>query len=191
MFTSIENNTTQIMQMMYKMQFNRNALFKDEFAALIMSLIICYLVVEFMSDVICTNICAKIDAKYKNEHKGLVDDLNKRDDEIQALLIEICNLHEELKMLKENKEAPSKAPSKETTIKEAPSKALSKAPSKAPIIEEAETDNPYYQCDKCFNKYDSQDMEDCCIIGNMLQHYCKECYETIDDDVSNDKSNDD
>ena len=175
MFTSIENNTTQMMQMMYKMQFNRNALFKDEFAALIMSLIICYLVVEFMSDVICAKISEKIDTKYKNEHKGLVDDLNKRDDEIQALLIEICNLQDEVKMLKENKEAPSKAPSK------------------APIIEEAETDNPYYQCDKCFNKYDSEDMADCCIIiiGNMLQHYCKECYETIDHDVSNDKSNDD
>jgi hypothetical protein len=175
MFTSIENNTTQMMQMMYKMQFNRNALFKDEFAALIMSLIICYLVVEFMSDVICTNISAKIDTKYKNEHKGLVDDLNKRDDEVQALLIEICNLQDEVKMLKEIKESPSKASSK------------------AIIIEEAETDNPYYQCDKCFNKYDSEDMADCCIIiiGNMLQHYCKECYETIDHDESNNDSNDD
>jgi len=176
MFTSIENNTTQMMQMMYKMQFNRNALFKDEFAALIMSLIICYLVVEFMSDVICTNISAKIDTKYKNEHKGLIDDLNKRDDEIQALLIEICNLHEELKMLKENKADTSKADT---------SKAIT---NQKPINQEAETDNPYYQCDKCFNKYDSEDMADCCIIiiGNMLQHYCKECYETIDNDVSND-----
>jgi hypothetical protein len=179
MFTSIENNTTQMMQMMYKMQFNRNALFKDEFAALIMSLIICYLVVEFMSDVICAKISEKIDTKYKNEHKGLVDDLNKRDDEIQALLIEICNLQDEVKMLKEIKEATIK----EATIKE--------ATSKAPIIEETETDNPYYQCDKCFNKYDIEDMADCCIIGNMLQHYCKECYKTIDDDVSNNESNDD
>jgi hypothetical protein len=184
MFTSIENNTTQMMQMMYKMQFNRNALFKDEFAALIMSLIICYLVVEFMSDVICTNISAKIDTKYKNEHKGLIDDLNKRDDEIQALLIEICNLHEEVKMLKETKAATSKAAtSKEATSKEATSKEATN--------QEAESGNPCYQCDKCFNKYDSQDMEDLCIIGNMLQHYCKECYETIDDDVSNNESNDD
>jgi len=169
MFTSIENNTTQMMQMMQKMQFNRNALFKEELATLIMSLIICYLVVEFMSDIICTNISAKIDAKYKNEHKGLVDDLNKRDDEIQALLIEICNLHEELKMLKESKAATSKA-----------------ATTQDPTNQEAETDNPYYQCDKCFNKYDSEDMADCCIIGNVLQHYCKECYETIDNDMSND-----
>jgi hypothetical protein len=178
MFTSIENNTTQMMQMMYKMQFNRNALFKDQFATLIMSLIICYLVVEFMSDVICTNICAKIETKYKNEHKGLVDDLNKRDDEIQTLLIEICNLHEELKSLKENKAPNQKESTQEPTNQE-------------PTNQEAETDNPYYQCDKCFNKYDSEDMADCCIIGNMLQHYCKECYETIDDYESNNESNDD
>ena len=150
MFTSIENNTTQMMQMMQKMQFNRNALFKEELATLIMSLIICYLVVEFMSDIICTNISAKIDAKYKNEHKGLVDDLNKRDDEIQTLLIEICNLHEELKSLKEIKETN----------------------------QEAESDNPQNQCNKCFNEYDRADIKEFYITRNLLQHYCKECYDT-------------
>ena len=164
MFTSIENNTVQMMQ---NMQFNRNALFantkllKNELAAFIMSVIICYLVVEFISDLICT----KIETKYKISHQCLLDDLNKRDDEVQALLIEICKLQEEMKALQEIKEATNK----EATNKEATNK-------------ETETGNPYYQCDKCFNKYDSQDMADFCIIGNMLQHFCKECYETIDDD---------
>ena len=150
MFTSIETNTTQMMQMMYKMQFNRNALLKDQFATLIMSLIICYLVVEFMSDIICTNICAKIETKYKNEHKGLVDDLNKRDDEIQSLLIEICNLHEELKTLKEIKETN----------------------------QETESDKPQNQCNKCFNEYDKDDIKEFYITRNLLQHYCKDCYDT-------------
>ena len=91
--------------------FNTNAykmLIKNsELTALFVALICCYLVADFVAQIICE----KIEAKQSKMQSSLLKDLNYRDAELQALLKENQELKSELELFK-----GTKSPKKTMTL---------------------------------------------------------------------------
>ncbi len=118
----------------------------NELTALIVALICCYLIADFVAQIICE----KIEAKQTKTQKKLLEDLNYRDRELQALLKENLELNRELEIFKKIKKE-----AKPTVNKE--------------II----------QCDKCYNEYAAENIQTSYIVQNIRQRYCNECFHRI------------
>jgi hypothetical protein len=73
----------QISIPLYRKLFTDNELF-----ALIIGLICCYLIADFVAQIICE----KIEARQTKTHSMLMQDLNYRDAELQSLLKENINV---------------------------------------------------------------------------------------------------
>ncbi len=71
----------------------------NELTALIVALICCYLIADFVAQIICE----KIEAKHSKTEDKLLKDLNYRDTELQALLKENLELTRELEYFKKIK----------------------------------------------------------------------------------------
>ncbi len=126
----------------YRKIFANNELF-----ALIIGVTCCYLIADFVAQIICE----KIEARQAKTHSVLMQDLNYRDAELQALLKENIKLKEELDSLKASLK-------KETTN--------DNSSSKQKII----------QCDKCYNEYAAENIHTSYFIQKIKQQYCNECF---------------
>jgi Zn finger protein HypA/HybF involved in hydrogenase expression len=122
----------------------------NELTALIVALICCYLVADFVAQIICE----KIEARQAKTQGKLLADLSYRDAELEALLKENLGLTRELELFK-----------KEAVTKEA----------KKLINEKKEI----IQCDKCYNEYDAANIQTSYIVQNIRQHYCYECFHRV------------
>ena len=129
----------------YRKIFANNELF-----ALIIGVTCCYLIADFVAQIICE----KIEARQAKTHSMLMQDLNYRDAELNAMLKENIKLKEELDSLKA-KEINLK---KETTN--------DNSSSKQKII----------QCDKCYNEYAAENIHTNYFIQKIKQQYCNECF---------------
>ncbi len=118
----------------------------NELTALMVALICCYLIADFVAQIICE----KIEAKQTKTQEKLLEDLNYRDAELQALLKENLELTRELEILKELKKEAKPRVNKE-------------------II----------QCDKCYNEYAAENIQTSYIVQNIRQQYCNECFHRI------------
>jgi len=119
----------------------------NELTALIVALICCYLIADFVAQIICE----KIEAKQTKSQEKLLKDLSYRDTELEALLKENLELNRELELFK--KEAKNKEAKK--------------------LIKE---NKEIIQCDKCYNEYDAGNIQTIYIVQNIRQQYCDECF---------------
>jgi len=71
-------------------------LMNNELAAFIIGLICCYLIADFVAELICE----RINIKQIKTQEGLINDLDMRDKEVQLLLNENVGLKRELKLMK-------------------------------------------------------------------------------------------
>ena len=122
----------------------------NELIALIAALICCYLIADFVAQIICE----KIEARQTKTQEKLLTDLNYRDKELETLLKENLELTRELELFK-----------KEAVNKEA----------KKLINEKKEI----IQCDKCYNEYDAENIQTIYIVQNIRQQYCDECFHLV------------
>ena len=74
-------------------------LLSNEITALIVALICCYLIADFVAQIICE----KIESKQTKSQEKLLADLNYRDTELHALLKENLELSRELELFKGTK----------------------------------------------------------------------------------------
>lgn len=121
-------------------------LLSNELTALIVALICCYLVADFVAQIICE----KIEAKQVLTQEKLLSDLNYRDTELEALLKENLELTRKLELFK-----------KESKL------------NKELIFN---LDKKIIQCDKCYNEYDAENIQTSYIVQHIRQQYCGECY---------------
>ncbi len=122
-------------------------LLSNEITALIVALICCYLIADFVAQIICE----KIEAKQVKTQEKLLTDLKYRDTELEALLKENLELTRELEIFKGLK-------------KEAKN-----------LINENK-DKKIIQCDNCYNEYDAENIQTSYIVQHIKQQYCGECY---------------
>lgn len=125
----------------------------NELTALVVALICCYLIADFVAQIICE----KIEAKQTKTQEILLKDLNYRDTELQALLKENLELTRELEYFK-----------KEAKNKEAKNKEAQMIVNKEII-----------QCDKCYNEYDATNIQTSYIVQHIRQQYCSECFHHV------------
>jgi hypothetical protein len=146
---------------------NTNAdLYKNpELAAFVIGLICCYLIADFVAQIICE----KIEARQSKMQSLLMQDLNYRDAEVQSLLKENLKLKEELNSLKDIK------------ANDANLKNLDKELNKQKII----------QCDKCYNEYAVENIKTSYFIQKIKQQYCNECFEKLNNQQQIKKSQSD
>ena len=121
----------------------------SEITALFVALICCYLIADFVAQIICE----KIEARQTKMQSSLLKDLNYRDTELQALLKENLQLKEELDSLKAIK---SNVNLKTITL-----------------------DKKIIQCDKCYNEYDAENIQTSYLVQNIKQQYCNECFHRV------------
>jgi Na+-translocating ferredoxin:NAD+ oxidoreductase RnfG subunit len=126
----------------------------NELTAFIVALICCYLIADFVSQIICE----KIEAKQSKTQEKLLKDLNYRDTELEALLKENLELTRELESFKESK-------NKESKNKESKNKKI-------------------IQCDKCYNEYDAKNIQTSYIVQNIRQQYCDECFHRVTEKIN-------
>jgi hypothetical protein len=119
----------------------------NELTALIVGLICCYLIADFVAQIICE----KIEARHTKSQEKLLKDLNYRDAELQALLKENLELSSELELFKKESK------NKESKNKESKNKEI-------------------IQCDKCYNEYNAQNIQTSYIVQHIRQRYCNECF---------------
>ncbi len=136
-------------------------LLSNELTALMVALICCYLIADFVAQIICE----KIEAKQSETQEKLLADLKYRDAELEALLKENLELTRELELFKKE------AKNKEAKNKEA-KKALNNE--KKEII----------QCDKCYNEYDAANIQTRYIIQHIKQQYCDECFHRVTEKIN-------
>jgi uncharacterized protein YjaZ len=128
----------------YRKLFTDNELF-----ALIIGVTCCYLIADFVAQIICE----KIEARQTKTHSMLMQDLNYRDAELQSLLKENIKLKEELDSFK----------AKEVNLKK---EQINNESPKQKII----------QCDKCYNEYTAENIHTSYFIQKIKQQYCNECF---------------
>jgi hypothetical protein len=121
----------------------------SELTALFVGLICCYLVADFVAQIICE----KIEAKQSKMQSSLLKDLNYRDAELQSLLKENQELKRELELFKGTR---------------SPNKILN-----------FNLDKKIIQCDKCYNEYDAINIQTSYIVQNIKQQYCTECFHRV------------
>ena len=121
----------------------------NELTAVIVALICCYLIADFVAQIICE----KVEAKHKRTQEKLLTDLNYRDAELQALLKENLELTRELEFFKKEQNNETK--------------------------EEISFKKEIIQCDKCYNEYDAENIQTSYIIQKIRQQYCYECFHRV------------
>jgi len=94
--------------------YKTNMCKKSEFAALMFAIICCYLISDFVAQIICE----KIEARQAKMKANLIQDLNYRDTEIQAMQKENQALQKENQRLKEEVELLNILTSKEKELSE-------------------------------------------------------------------------
>jgi hypothetical protein len=130
-------------------------LLSNELIAIIVALICCYLIADFVAEIICE----KIESKQTKTQEKLLTDLNYRDAELQALLKENLELTKELEFFK-------KETKKETKI----------------IVNKGNKE--IIQCDKCYNEYNAENIQTSYIVQNIRQQYCGECFHRVTEKIS-------
>jgi hypothetical protein len=123
----------------------------SEITALFVAVICCYLIADFVSQIICE----KIEARQTKMQSSLIKDLNYRDSELQALLKENLELKREVEFFE------AKKSNKESTLKTITS------------------DKSIIQCDKCYNEYDAENIQTSYLVQNIKQQYCNECFHRL------------
>jgi len=131
-------------------------LLSSELTALIVALICCYLIADFVAQIICE----KIEARHTKTQENLLKDLNYRDAELQALLKENLELTKELEYFKKEPKEPKE------------------------IKEELTLNKEIIQCDKCYNEYAAENIQTSYIIQNIRQQYCYECFHRVTEKIS-------